>query len=134
MLKIEWEDNYSVGHQEIDNQHKQWIAFYNELHDYMMSGGTEGKQLEMLKKIIDYTDYHFKYEEHLMKEFGFEHLIPHVREHVAFRNKMTELYNDVEHGELVLNSQLLSKMLNWLTDHILSEDKKYAKLFGGRED
>jgi len=133
MPKIEWKDDYSVGHSEIDSQHKHWIAIYNELHDYMLSGNSSGKQLETLRKIIDYTDFHFKYEEQLMKEFGFEHLIPHAREHVAFRNRMTDLYHDVEHGDLVLNSQLLSKMLNWLSEHILNEDKKYAKLFSTRE-
>ena len=71
--KIEWNDEYLLGIQEIDNQHKKLVAIANELYD-ITTGNSEVYKLEMskvLKKLTDYTVYHFSSEEEFMKKKGY---------------------------------------------------------------
>ncbi|MEJ2039225.1 MAG: hypothetical protein P8X55_09855 [Desulfosarcinaceae bacterium] len=39
---------------------------------------------------------------------------------------LSQIQADVDRGFLPLNTQLMSIMMNWLKDHIMMEDRKYA--------
>ena len=63
--KLEWKDSYSIAIDEIDAQHKKLLAIANELYD-LSTGNADNYKNEVskaLKKLTDYTEYHFSYEE-----------------------------------------------------------------------
>ncbi len=70
IAKIEWNDSYLLGVPEIDQQHKQLIAIANELYDVATGDESvyETKMPVILKKLTDYTVYHFSMEEPLQKK------------------------------------------------------------------
>ena len=49
MALLTWQDKYSVGIAQIDDQHKQLIIMINELNDAMLAG--KGKDVLMLSLI-----------------------------------------------------------------------------------
>lgn len=69
MPQIEWLDQYSVGVESIDNQHKELFARINKLLDACSQG--EGKKVlpEVLDFLGDYVVFHFSTEEKYMKEY-----------------------------------------------------------------
>lgn len=127
MPKIVWDDSFSVNHEEIDSQHKQWIEIFNELHENTMNAQLADSARLSMEKIMDYTDYHFDYEEKLMMENGYPKLKQHTAIHNIFRERMHKYQDDLHEGHPVLNSQLLAEIRNWLLDHILEEDKQYSE-------
>ena len=52
MAFFEWDDNYSVGVAEIDQQHQRLIGLINELHEAM----TQGSSRNALVSAIDELD------------------------------------------------------------------------------
>lgn len=72
ITKIEWNDSYLLGVPEIDQQHKHLIAIANELYDVATGDESvyETKMPVILKKLTDYTVYHFSMEEPLQKKIG----------------------------------------------------------------
>jgi hemerythrin len=129
MSKIEWDDSFSVNNIEIDNQHKQWIAIYNKMYDGLIDADSNAYQdtaVEVLQALLDYTRKHFAFEEEYMREIDYPDVTRHYRIHKDFDSQIYSYNRDLREGKVVLNSQILKLIENWLLDHILIEDKKYA--------
>lgn len=127
MSRITWDDSYSVGIKEIDEQHKQWIGIINELHDSLI----EGKELteigrKSLLAMEEYGIFHFTFEERYMEKIGYTDLPHHKREHEHFLQETRQVIRDEEAGHLVLNTEVMGMLMNWLTRHITGSDKKYS--------
>ncbi len=129
MGRIEWSEELSVGVPELDAQHQRWIEMINELHDTLLTGST-GDLLEvtskMLQAMADYADKHFSTEEAYMEKIGYAGLEDHRDIHRRFSARIHQHLADMEEGFPILNSQLMKELMNWLTGHILAEDKRYS--------
>lgn len=137
MSFIEWSDELSVKHEGIDGQHKEWIRIINVLHDNLIN--CEGKDLnrittDSLLAVKAYGEKHFKYEEGLLKKLGYPGLAEHEKEHCDFYQKIENMYQNHVSGEIVLNSQLMKMLQNWLTQHIMVEDMKLVPFLDKQAD
>jgi len=126
-LKLEWDETYSVGNDVIDEQHRKWIELYNRL-DEMMRGPDQADLAaardEILQEMSDYVDYHFKFEEDYMRSIGFPEVDKHWRMHKDFANSIYSLCRDREEGKIILNTEIIETIRNWLVHHIIKEDIK----------
>lgn len=135
-MRIEWNETYSIGNSELDEQHKKWIGFYNELHDAMT--GQSDKELhtlrvEVLEKMAAYVDYHFRFEEDYMRSIGYPDVDKHWRLHKNFRDKIYRLCREHEERIVLLNSEVMNVIKNWIIDHILHQDMKIMEYLHGSE-
>lgn len=129
MAQIIWNDSYSVKNDIIDSQHKEWIAIYNRLDQVLLQGsGSEVAKAaaEALKAMQDYANYHFRQEEQYLKEINYPALVAHRRLHTDFDDQLYNYGRQLRNGQLVLNSELVSILKNWLLNHIMQEDQKYC--------
>ena len=124
--RMKWKKEYRFGIDAIDSQHRLLFAIANELMDFEnpVEEGAEFKYLfNHLKK---YVEEHFQFEERFMKEIEFpdlnEHLVKHA-EIVEGINKVFKSSRDLKD----LKERLETLMYQWITGHILMEDKKYAE-------
>ncbi len=129
MSYIDWTDDFSVKVEKIDLQHKNLVAIINELHENMTVHKEQSVQLEIVQKMIAYTDYHFKTEEQLMQETDFPGSANHKVEHEKFVKKALEIKERLDKKGLVLSIEILSYLKQWLKHHILNTDKKYSDHF-----
>lgn len=126
-MKLEWDDTFSIGNEKLDSQHKKWITLYNRLDSLMQQSSHEElvqAKAEVLKEMSDYVDYHFDYEEEYMRSVNFPEIDKHWRMHKDFRTKMYSVYRQHLDGNLVLNSEVMDMIHNWLIDHIIKQDVK----------
>ena len=125
MSKLEWQETYSIGIEAIDQQHRKWIDIINSLHDSLIKGEKVSEiTLEILDEMIDYCNYHFSFEEEYMERIGYPGFGVHKRIHGDFLNDLRQYRADEKSGNFVLNTRLMKTLMNWLTDHIMTEDKK----------
>ena len=128
MPKIVWEEKFSVGVKEIDEQHKKWISIINDLHDSLISGqGFDEITGKSLKAMADYAAYHFAFEEDHMKSIGYPDLEEHRKIHRNFMERIHQYQQDDESGKIVLNTEIMKVLMDWLTNHILTIDQKYTQ-------
>jgi len=66
MTKLQWTDALSVGIEQIDCQHKQWIAHFNAAVDAMGAKLGTDHIIKDLGFLVDYTETHFAAEEGYM--------------------------------------------------------------------
>lgn len=127
MPQIIWDETFSVKVEEIDAQHKKWIEIINQLHNCLMSpDGLHEITIKTLEAMVDYGVFHFSFEEDYLRKIGYPDIEAHKKEHDLFLNKIMQ-YRDAERaGKLVLNSEIMRILQQWLKEHILNEDKKYS--------
>jgi hemerythrin len=127
--KVEWSDTYLLGIPEIDNQHKKLIAIANELYE-VITGDQESYKANMakaLKKLVDYTVYHFSHEEGFMRDHGYAGVDVHKTAHDGFINEVNHQVKQLEGAESRSDGKkFYSYMVNWILTHIARADKVWA--------
>lgn len=126
-MELRWSDDYSIGNDQLDKQHKHWIGLYSRLEQLMNSGSSAElgtTKAEVLKEMIEYVDYHFRFEEKYMEDIGYPQVKEHWRLHKDFRNTIYSIYREYSGGGIVLNTEIMKMIKNWIVDHIIEEDMK----------
>ncbi len=127
MPRIIWDDNFSVGNDTIDSQHKKWINIFNKAHDRMMAPKKdEYKQIgvEALDEMLAYCRHHLASEEKWMEEISYHDIDHHRSLHKDLFAMIDRITLEIHEGRQILNSEIIKMIENWLVEHILVEDKK----------
>jgi hemerythrin-like metal-binding protein len=79
--------------------------------------------------LVDYTRSHFRDEERLMREYGYDGLRDQESQHRYFAEKMVGMQQQVTTGNTMITIDLMDFLKDWLIKHILGSDKKYQDFF-----
>jgi hemerythrin len=131
MQLMSWKEEYSVGIDDIDKQHKRLIEMINELHDAMGAGHAQDILTNIFSLLIDYTKTHFVFEEKLLAAKGYPELSKHKTLHADLVSRVLVYKQKLESGQLGLSIEMMRFLQKWLNDHILVEDKKYSRYISG---
>ena len=96
---FEWKDEYSINIGSIDAQHKKMFEIGNKLSELTFSkesSDNDKELLSILQKLKKYTQYHFKYEENLMKMHGYVHFETHKNDHQEFIKIVKKAHNELK--------------------------------------
>jgi len=126
---FEWQENMSVGIREIDSHHKRIIALINKLEASLGKGEDQAITAEILTEVSNYTIYHFFAEESLMEKHGYPGYEQHKSEHLKLTGITFDFMGKLSGNKTSLGQELLDFLINWLKDHILVTDMKYAPFF-----
>lgn len=126
MPLMTWSDNLAVGNTTIDSQHQKLVGMLNDLHDAMTQ--RQGRQIlaSLLVKMTNYAGTHFACEEKLMEQAGYQGLTEHKAIHAQFNTRLAALKARFEGGELSVTLDAMTFLRDWLQNHIMQTDKKYA--------
>jgi hemerythrin-like metal-binding protein len=118
---------FSVGVNEIDNQHKKLIDLINQLNDAMHAG--KGAEIlgKVLSELVNYTVYHFNYEESLMAQHHYDDTPAHKLEHKKFIETVGAFKQKFDSGNAVISVEIMNFLRDWLTNHIMKTDKKLGQ-------
>jgi hemerythrin-like metal-binding protein len=72
-----------LGIEGIDSDHKNLVAMINELCDGIQAGRGREALVGILDRLVDYTRYHFAWEEELFKQYDPPCAEEHKKEHDA---------------------------------------------------
>ena len=113
---VEWKDEYSVGIDSIDQQHKRLLNLINQL-----------------QTAIDYsTKTHFTYEEGLMRDNDYPDFEPHKLQHEKMFEKVREVLSEYEQDQDTAMTNAVNYLKDWLINHINGTDKEYSSYLIGK--
>lgn len=136
MSPITWNDTNTVGNALIDQQHLEWVRIFNELENSIVDSPPppSSQQAALLKRILDFTQEHFREEERIMALYGYPHIVRHRRMHKDFEQQLYEKFRMVMDGEIVLRSELIAMIRHWFLTHTSSEDKRAFEYINGSSE
>lgn len=125
MQRVEWNDAYAIGIEEVDSQHKHLIEIANELYDTinLPKERYPGGMRSVVQKLMDYTDYHFKSEEKFMKRYNYPEAQIHIAAHDNFTREMEHQTRQLSTERVEDGLNLYSYIVNWVLNHIAKADK-----------
>jgi hemerythrin len=126
MKLFEWDAKYSLQIAEIDAQHQQLFALFNELYEAMQEGHGNEVIDKVLDGVVEYTVYHFAYEGKLLRQYGYPGEAAHQAEHEKLTLQARALVQKLHAGQSHVTMATLKFLCDWLNRHILESDKKFA--------
>jgi len=123
---FEWKDEYELGVEEIDSQHKKLMGIGRKLMTLIRTTDIMEKSeeiREILNELRNYTIEHFFREEQFMAENRYPDLTSHAMEHNYLRRKLRQIDNlEIINQETII--KLVSFVSDWISQHILVTDMK----------
>ena len=129
MEKLIWKDEYSVGVEKFDRQHKHLIEIVNKLIANHNRFDNPNLVSETLTEMLNYAREHFGDEEELMQEYGYTETEPQRKQHAYFLKTTAELSIRALNNKQSLPPNILEFLGNWWIIHILKWDMKYKDFF-----
>jgi|LGOV01.1.fsa_nt_gb hemerythrin len=128
---VHWDERYSVGVEKIDRQHETFFGLINRLEDLTHHDHFRDELPRLLNEIVEYASLHFKTEEAIMNEVGYDGIESHHENHESIK---TDIYHEckkvVEKEATAMDIiWLYNYMNNWLKHHILEVDMLYIEAF-----
>ncbi len=127
MALMTWGPMLQIGYGDIDAQHKRLVELVNQLDDAMRAGKGRDVVGGVLTELVNYTVFHFAFEEKLMDQFGISTSAAHKVEHKKLVADVGAFKTKFDSGSAAVTTELMSFLRNWLSNHILKTDKGLAK-------
>lgn len=118
------DERFAIGIAEIDSQHHQLFVLLAKLEENTGRRYTFEAARDALNQLTNYANVHFAIEESLMRMLGYPDLVPHIAEHRAFRQKLTEFQRHMLDADIA--TQLHDFIDAWLVNHIDITDRRYV--------
>ena len=118
---IEWDGDYSIGHEIIDLEHKLLFFKANAFRTAVKHGLGAERILPMLETLTEYAKTHFFDEELLMSEKCYSGFLEHKACHDGFLSAIDAFKTQVAHGDNI-SEELAYFMQNWLQEHVSKVD------------
>ena len=126
---FQWTDEFSIGIDEMDEQHKELVDLLNQLHTAIREHHGSVTSRQILDKLADYTRTHFAVEESLMRVSKYPNLIAHKEMHADLIAQVRSLQQKLDTGESAITFELLHFLKVWLMRHINETDKHFGAYF-----
>lgn len=124
-----WSEEFSVGIDEVDAQHKNLVGFVNELHSAIKNKKGRAASLEIIARLIDYTQTHFAFEEALMRTTNYPDYKVHKEQHADLVEKVSKLQEKLINENAAITFSLLHFLKSWLSIHICEDDMNFGHFF-----
>jgi len=130
VMAFEWKERYMLQIEEIDKQHKRLFEIGARVYDLTLMDSAYDRYDEIMtviQELLDYTQYHFKYEEEMLEKHNYQRLPVHIKEHNYFVAKIKSLLaRDIDEDQMSTLQEIVNFLSEWISTHITFEDRQYA--------
>ncbi len=123
---FKWKDEYSVGIESIDQQHRKLLNLINLLQTATTYSTGGGYEREALDKLVDYTVTHFSYEEEMMQKYDYPDFEAHKKQHEKMIEAVGSILKQYEENPDSAMRDAHNFLKDWLIQHIKGTDKQYS--------
>jgi len=120
-----WQEDYSIGIQEIDDQHKEMVVHFDSIEKCIESGKEFYLLIQHVTELVQYSKFHFKFEEALMRLSGYPRSSLHKAQHEEFFTVLAEIGPNFT--STVNKSSVLKVASVSMIRHIIDDDRLYAE-------
>ena len=124
MTLIEWKDEFSVGVESVDHEHRELISLINELYESAESGCSHDEVVTALGEIFAQISAHFALEEKFMRDTGYDAYGEHKSDHESLLDQLRDIMDRVEDDGSYDKDRLSRELARWFTEHFRTHDAR----------
>lgn len=119
---LDWDPGVTVGVEEIDLEHRTFVALINRLEGVKTDRALAPR---VLQELIKYVAFHFQSEENIFFESGYPELEAHRVLHLALLEKLNVVLMELRSGQIDFD-ELLAFFRSWYLNHTAREDRRFV--------
>ncbi|MGP1577414.1 MAG: bacteriohemerythrin [Treponema sp.] len=126
---VSWNSSYDLGIDVIDKQHRHLVNLMNQLYNACLEdkGVLDETFKLVMKELVDYVLFHFSAEEKLMESIHYTELKAHKQTHEHFIREVLASVQAYQKGKQLVPNTFVRFLRDWLFNHILLDDKAWAR-------
>ena len=130
MALLQWKEDYAVGIEAVDHEHRELIALINALHAELRAPEAEVTVAEFLGEIYARIAAHFALEERVMRDRRYDQYDDHKADHERLLDDIREIMDDYELHEAYDDQSLAARLGDWFGTHFRDKDSRLHKHLG----
>ncbi|WP_160691115.1 bacteriohemerythrin [Clostridium sp. C2-6-12] len=130
-MAFKWKEEFNLNIEEIDKQHKKLMEIGKRAYDIaIIDDGYDryDEIMEIIDELLEYTKYHFEYEEKMLKEYNYVHVHEQEEEHSFYIYKIKSIASrdDIDENQRKIVLEVIDFLSEWISKHIMIADREYA--------
>jgi len=130
MSLIVWRDEFSVGVESVDHEHRELIDLINELDAAMLKDARHDTVVNSLGEIYAQVAGHFALEEKIMRDARYRDLAAHKKDHERLLDDLLDTIDSVDDSGSYDRLALARGLDLWFSDHFRTHDAKLHRQLG----
>lgn len=130
MSLITWRDEFNLGVESVDVEHRELIKLINDLDSAMQRDATQDTIVEALGEIYARIAAHFALEEKIMRDAHYISYRPHKQDHEILLDELLEVIDSVDEEGGYDRDALSRDLDTWFSDHFRTHDAKLHDKLG----
>jgi len=123
-MKLEWTQEFSVGVEEIDSQHKELFDRINNLDSAMKQGRAKEEVVRLIEFLNKYVIVHFGAEEKYMTDYDYAGYALHKAKHDWFKKEFSDIRTKLDSEGITPDVIMFSNnlLITWFSNHVRTID------------
>lgn len=131
MVLVDWRDDFKIGIDSVDYEHRQMIELINAVHEKLSHDAPKNEVLDFLGEVFTRISAHFALEEKIMRSWKYDQYDDHKADHERLLDEIRDIMDGYEAGTIAAAEAELSARLNaWFTDHFKTKDSRLHRHLG----
>jgi hemerythrin-like metal-binding protein len=130
MRLLDWKDEYSVGINAVDHEHKELIALINRLYVELESAEARRTVPAFFGDLLKAIGAHFALEERFMRERDYDRLDRHKADHERLLDELRDIMDAFDHAVEIDIVDLADRLDVWFTRHFRTHDAELHQALG----
>jgi len=130
MSLIMWREEFSVGVDAVDHEHREMIDLINSLDDAMEKNADHPAIVGTLGEIFARIAAHFALEEKVMRDARYSALESHKQDHEVLLDELLDIIDSVDADGRYDRADLSRTLDRWFSDHFRTHDAKLHRELG----
>ena len=124
MTLIDWQDDFNIGIESVDGEHRQLVAMINELHAAVADGAAIAAVVTALSDIYASIEAHFAAEEQFMRATRYMAFAEHKEDHEVLLDDIRDIINLARSEGSYAESRLSADLRYWFSEHFRTHDAR----------
>ena len=132
MVKLEWLESFTIGIEQIDNDHKEILKIMRSIKDAIENERYE-ECVELLNDLVDLAMAHFLREEEYLAKVSYPYIEEHIHYHQELLLKVKSvkvICTEFDHQDGL--EKCFNGMATFLIDDIIAGDLKFKSYLEAR--
>lgn len=128
MTLLEWRDEFRIGIEEVDHEHRELIALINAAHAHGVGADTVEAALGEIYAAIT---AHFALEEKDMRALNYPSLPAHKTDHESLLDDLRDIMEAVADGHAPPETEFGNRLSDWFAVHFRTHDALLHRFVAG---
>jgi len=121
-----WRDDWALGIDLLDEEHREMVRLINRLFD----ASDSSPLTERLDALIAHLRSHFNTEERFLRAIDFRDTDEHCREHQLQMAEFVDLRRSITRSDAsALDAGDLTSIRHWFFNHVVAEDRRFGVFY-----